>query len=204
MDVPATKSGPHVDERAPERHEVRQAGTLAATTVAPERRTTPPALRGRHLRIAPLATTHQMRPSFAYVDAADEADAPAPRAGVGARRPQAAGRLGQPVTSTLPVARPRELRAAPAGAGGRAVAQARGRQKDEAVGGPNARSWSQPARLVNIAHRHTKRRFQLQRPRKRPPESTTSLRRLSSPTLVEGRERRKRRQDVVFDHHEHV
>ena len=36
------------------------------------------ALRDGILRIAPLATTYQMRPAFAYVDAADEADAPAP------------------------------------------------------------------------------------------------------------------------------
>ena len=41
-----------------------------------------------------------MRPSFAYVDAADEAGAPAPAPSVGARRPQAAGRLGQARPST--------------------------------------------------------------------------------------------------------
>ena len=52
--------------------------TLAATTVAPETNYAVGALRGGILRIAPLATTYQMRPSFAYVDAADEADAPAP------------------------------------------------------------------------------------------------------------------------------
>ena len=73
VDVPATKSGPHVDERAPERMRFDKR-TLAATTVAPETNYAVGALRGGILRIAPLATTYQMRPSFAYVDAADEAD----------------------------------------------------------------------------------------------------------------------------------
>ena len=77
VDVPATKDGPHVDERAPERMRFDKR-TLAATTVAPETNYAVGALRGGILRIAPLATTYQMRPSFAYVDAADEADAPAP------------------------------------------------------------------------------------------------------------------------------
>ena len=85
VDVPATKSGPHVDEHAPERMRFDKR-TLAATTVAPET-------------------------NYA----------------VGARRAQAPGRLGQArALDARPVARPRELRAAPAGAGGRAVAQARG------------------------------------------------------------------------------
>ena len=75
VDVPATKSGPHVDEHAPERMRFDKR-TLAATTVAPETNYAVGALRDGKLQIAPLATTYQMRPSFAYVDAADEADAP--------------------------------------------------------------------------------------------------------------------------------
>ena len=98
VDVPATKSGPHVDERAPERMRFDKR-TLAATTVAPETNYAVGALRDGILRIAPLATTYQMRPSFAYVDAADEADAPAP-APASRATPQAAGRLGQRVPST--------------------------------------------------------------------------------------------------------
>ena len=46
--------------------------TLAATTVAPETNYAVGALRGGILRIAPLATTYQMRPPCAYADAADE------------------------------------------------------------------------------------------------------------------------------------
>ena len=62
VDVPATKDGPHVDERAPERMRFDKR-TLAATTVAPETNYAVGALRGGILRIAPLATTYQMRPS---------------------------------------------------------------------------------------------------------------------------------------------
>lgn len=77
VEVPATTSGPHFDDRAPERVKFDRR-TLSATTVAPETNYAVGALRGGVLRVAPIAATYQMRPSFAYVDAADEADAPAP------------------------------------------------------------------------------------------------------------------------------
>ena len=60
VDVPATKDGPHVDERAPERMRFDKR-TLAATTVAPETNYAVGALRGGILRVAPLSTTYQMR-----------------------------------------------------------------------------------------------------------------------------------------------
>ena len=126
VDVPATKSGPHVDERAPERMRFDKR-TLAATTVAPETNYAVGALRGGILRNCaarddvPDAAVVRLRRRGRRGRRAGA------RAGVVARRPQAAGRLGQArALDARPVARPRELRAAPAGAGGRAVAQARG------------------------------------------------------------------------------
>jgi len=76
VDVPAVQSGPHFDPLAPERTKLK-ARTLAGGAVVPATNYAVGTLQDGALYLAPLAATYQLRPSFAYVDAADEAEPPA-------------------------------------------------------------------------------------------------------------------------------
>ena len=68
LGVPAVDAGPHYDAEAPDRMQL-YTRKLASSRVRPATNYAVGTLDGGALYLAPLRTTYQMRPSFAYVDA---------------------------------------------------------------------------------------------------------------------------------------
>ena len=73
LDVATVTSGRHYDPEAPERMQLDKR-KLTSSLVKPETNYAVGTLSGGALYLAPLSTTYQMRPSFAYVDADDSDD----------------------------------------------------------------------------------------------------------------------------------
>lgn len=108
LETPAVTSGSHHDAEAPERMQLDKR-KLSSSLVRPATNYAVGTLKDGALHIAPLRTTFQMRPSFAYVDDDqgddDDQNAPATTAKAAAPKLQAVGIKRAPTSREVAVQR---------------------------------------------------------------------------------------------------